>query len=100
MKESEKIKAELDAANKEWLVMNKRINDLGCMLADTVAAEIGLNVGDAFRVMQYGKTEHGIYAWSNMYYDEVRHFFHRIKADGTASKNTFHAGPTAIIEKA
>lgn len=100
MKESEKIKAELDAANKEWLVMNKRIKNLECLLADTVSAELGLHVGDAYNVTQYGKTELGIYGWSTMYYDEVRHFFHKIKLDGTASKNTFYAIPTAKIEKA
>jgi len=100
MKESEKIKAELDAANKEWLALSKSIKNLEGLFVDAVAVELGLMVDEAYRVTQYGKTELGLYGWSTMYYDEVRHFFHRIKLDGSASKNTFYAVPGAKIEKA
>jgi len=107
MKESEKIKAELDAANKEWLALSKEwlalsksIKNLEGLFVDAVAVELGLMVDEAYRVTQYGKTELGLYGWSTMYYDEVRHFFHRIKLDGSASKNTFYAVPGAKIEKA
>jgi len=100
MKESEKIKAELDAANKEWLALSKSIKNLEGLFVDAVAVELGLMVDEAYRVTQYGKTELGLYGWSTMYYYEVRHFFHRIKLDGSASKNTFYAVPGAKIEKA
>jgi len=100
MKESEKIKAELDAANKEWLALSKSIKNLEGLFVDAVAVELGLMVDEAYRVTQYGKTELGLYGWSTMHYDEVRHFFHRIKLDGSASKNTFYAVPGAKIEKA
>ncbi len=97
---SEEIKAKLDAANKECIAFSKSIKDLEGLFVDAVAAELGLRIGDAYRVTQYGKTELGLYGWSTMYYDEVRHFFHRVKLDGTASKNTFYAVPGAKIEKA
>lgn len=92
MKESEKIKAELDAANN-------LINQLERLFVTAVVAELGFAQGDIVNVTCYGKTERGIYAGSVVKYGEVRHDVNKIKKDGTPSQVRIYTGYGAKIEK-
>lgn len=93
MKESEKIKAELDAANNLVKQLERR-------LVAAVVAELGFAPGDIVNVTSSGKTERGIYDGSVIQYGEVRHDVCKIKKDGAASQVRIYTGYGAKIEKA